>query len=52
MCKCHSRSRLDRFDACSDCLCWKVRKFLKDRKDAFQNFMKSELDYYQREGIL
>ena len=38
------RGRLSRFDACKDCIYWKIRQFISRRKENYKRFMITEID--------
>jgi hypothetical protein len=37
------RKKLDKFDACYDCLKWKIVQFMAARKNAYRRFMQYEI---------
>ena len=37
------RNRLDKFDACWDCIAWKIRRLIRNRKEDDELYMKEEI---------
>lgn len=40
------RSRLEKFNACEDCLDWQIRRYIKQRKENYQSYMEAEIREY------
>ncbi len=38
-----SRSKLAKFDACPDCLCWKIKRWLRERRDNYKAYYQAEV---------